>query len=420
MAKGRVGQDSVNALQPGERDQFLWDDKLPGFGVKVTPKGAKVYVFQYRMGGRGHKVKRFTIGAAGALKAAKARELAEGLYARVKQGEDVTASAREAKRVEADLQFKTFVERFAETTLKQRWPKSWKLTLGALRRHTYPDWQNKPLPEITGTDVVRLLKKLDHQPAAKRNLYTALSFLFNECVSDHVLKDSPLRGIRPPRQVAQRDRALSDDEIRWLWEALAEEAEPYQGLVQDLLLTGQRRNEVACLPWSELNRQRREWHLPAERAKNGFENIIPLTEAMVARFDKLAGGEKWPRSGLVRASSKKTALSGWSKLKRRLDASMAKAARAAKAEFHPWRLHDLRRTIATNMQRMGIQHEAVEHLLNHREKSRTGIAAVYQVHDYKPEKRRALERWERELGRIIAGEDAKIVPLRQRSSAKRA
>src|SRR5207253_6969660 len=99
MARGKVTQDGVNALKPGAKDQFLWDDKLPGFGLKVTPNGAKIYLFQYRLGGRGHATKRVTIGNAGAMKAARAREAAEDLYEKVRQGEDVAAQSRENKRV---------------------------------------------------------------------------------------------------------------------------------------------------------------------------------------------------------------------------------------------------------------------------------------------------------------------------------
>lgn len=415
MAVGKVTQDSVNALRPGAKDQFLWDDKLPGFGVKVTPKGARVYLYQYRIGGRGHPTKRVKIGDVGAMKAAKAREVAEAYYAKVRQGEDVAAQAREKKRIAVDLAFDAYLDGFADTTLKAKWPRSWQRTKARLEQHAGKHWGSKPLPNITADDVRRVLRNLDHQPAAKRNLFAALSFLFNQSVKDGVLASSPLKNIEPPRPVDERSRTLNDDELRWLWNALQEEVEPYRGFVQDLIFTGQRRGEVAELPWSELSRDRREWHLPASRAKNGCANIIPLTDKMVARLDALAGYEKWPRSGLVRASREGTPISTFSKLKLRLDARMAKAAKEADAKLEPWRLHDLRRTLATNLQRLGIRHEVVEHLLNHREKTRTGIARVYQLHDFRQEKLHALGRWEAELDRIVSGASAVVVPFERRA-----
>ncbi len=230
---------------------------------------------------------------------------------------------------------------------------------------------------------------------------------------------SPLESIDPPAPVEDRTRTLQDDELRWLWSVLASEGQPYRGIVELLLLLGQRRGEVAGLSWSELNRERREWHLPAARAKNGCANVIPLTDRIVGLLDKFAGCEvlsekKWPRSGLVFPSSAGTVPSGWSKLKRRLHAHMAKEAAKEGAELDPWRLHDLRRTVATQLQRLGIRYEVVEHLLNHREKARTGIAKVYQTHDFKDEKLAALQRWQSELERIVSGIEGVVVPFARR------
>lgn len=421
MATGKITADTVNALQSEEgRDHFLWDDKLPGFGVKVTPAGAKVYLLQYRIGGRGAPTRRYTIGREGAFRASSARKEAERLYGLVKQGRDVVAerqSVNEARRVAQELAFDAYVREFCDTTLKAEWPKSWKLAKGCLELHAIRHLGTKPLPDITASDVRQLLRRLDAQPAARRNLFTALSFLFNRSKRDGVITASPLDTVQPPAPVAERTRVLNDEELRWLWAAIQDEGAPYSDILEDLIYLGQRRGEVAGLPWSELNRDRREWHLAAKRAKNGCENIIPLTTRAIAKLDRLAGGEKWPRSGLVYPSRAGTPLSGWSKLKRRLAAKVAKAAKDAGAEVERWTLHDLRRTLATHLQRLGITHEAVEHLLNHREKSRTGIAKVYQTHGFGPEKRAALERWENELLRILDGGTATVIPFTVRESA---
>lgn len=415
MAVGRITGDTVKAAFPREKDWFLWDDKLPGFGLKVTPKGAKTFILQYRMGGRGHKTRRYTIGSAARWKAEQARTEARTLLSDVDRGTDIAAKAREGRRVAVELAFKDYVKSFCDTTLKAEWPKSWQEAKRTLELHAVAHLKEKPLPDVTAEDIRRLLKRLDDRPATKRNLFATLSYLFNKSIKDGVLASSPLKAIDPPSPVPDRDRTLTDDELCWLWKALESEAEPYRGIVEDLLLTGQRRNEVAALPWNELNRERREWHLPGNRAKNGCDNIIPLTDRMVARLDAIADGDKWPRSGLVRSSREGTVISGWSKMKRRLDAAMAKAAKKDGATVEPWKLHDLRRTVATNLQRLGIRHEAVEHLLNHREKARTGISKVYQTHDFKPEKLKALERWEAELDRIVSGAPAVVVPFERRA-----
>lgn len=415
MATGKITADTVNALQAGPRAHFLWDDKLPGFGVKVTPTGSKVYLFQYRLGGRGNKTKRVTLGKEGALRPASARREAERLYGLVKHGDDVAAERREQKRVRVDLAFAAFTRDFCDTTLKERWPKSWKQAKDCLELHAIKHWGDKPLTDITADDVARILRKLDGRPATRRNLFSALSYLFNESKRARVIKDSPVDGVQAPSPVPERTRVLNNEELGWLWAAIQQEPAPYGPIVELLLLLGQRRSEVGGLPWNELNRERREWHMPAARAKNGTDNVIPLTDRVVASLDRIAGGDKWPRSGLVFPSRAKTAPSGFSKLKRRLDERMGEAAAEAGATVAPWTLHDLRRTLATYMQRLGIQHEVVEHLLNHKEKARTGIAKVYQTHDYKPEKLAALERWELELERIRGGKSAVVIPFTRAS-----
>lgn len=411
MAKGRITADTVNALQPGAKDQFLWDDKLSGFGVKVTPAGGKVYVLQYRLGGRGHKTKRYTIGKEGPLRPLSARREAERLSALASQGRDPAGESREAKRAAVDLAFAPYVRDFCDTTLKAKWPKSWRQTKQCLELHAIRHWGDKPLPSITGHDVRQLLRRLDSQPATRRNLFAALSFLFNQSKLVGDIASSPLDTVQPPSAVAERTRVLSDEELKWLWEAIQTEAQPYRGIVEDLILLGQRRGEVAGLPWAELKRDRREWQLPAARAKNGCENVIPLSDRAIAKLDANAGNDKWPRSGLVYPSREGTAPSGFSKLKLRLDKKLAASAKASGADVPPWKLHDLRRTLATNMQRLGVGHEVIEHLLNHREKSRTGIAKAYQTHDFKPEKLAALLRWEAELDRILGGADGVILPF---------
>lgn len=412
MAVGRITGDTVKAAIAGVRDLFLWDDRLPGFGLKVTPTGTKVFILQYRMGGRGHKTRRFKIGTSARWKAEQARAEAKRLLSDVDRGIDIGAKVRDERRIAVDLAFKGYVTSFAQTTLKAEWPKSWQDAKRCLEIHAVPHLGEKPLPDVTTDDVRRLLKRLDSRPATRRNLFATLSYMFNKSVRDGLIAESPLKALDPPAPVAERSRALGDDELRWFWSALEQEARPYRDAVELLALLGQRRSEVGELPWSELSRERREWHLSAKRSKNGCENIIPLTDAMLARFDALAGGTKWPRSGLVFPSREGTPISGWSKFKRRLDLNIAKAAKEAGAELEPWKLHDLRRTVATHMQRLGIRHETIEHLLNHREKARTGIAKVYQTHDFKPEKLTALQRWEAELDRIVTGAEARVVRLR--------
>jgi integrase len=417
-----VTAEKLKELRPSERDSFLWDDKLAGFGVKITPAGSLVYVLQYRLGGRGSPTRRYTIGSKG-WKPHTAREEAERLLRLISQGVDIQAQAKEAvkadgeaKRIATELAFDSYVDRFAETNLKAHWPKSWKQTQGCLKLHAVSRWQDRALPSITKADIRKALAALDGKPATKRNLYSALSYLFAQAVKAEDLDSNPMEGLDPPPMVAARAHTLDRDELRWLWWSSFDLPDPYGTIYRQFILLGQRRGEIAGMDWRELNRGAGEWHIPPERAKNGTETLVPLPSSTVAVLDAIAGKDRWPRQGLVFPSSAGTPVSGFSKTKIKLDALMAARAQQEGGAVRSWRTHDLRRTLATNQQALGTPFEVVEHLLNHKEKSRTGIGAVYQTHAFKAEKRIAIERWEAELMRIVEGAETKILPFRVKAS----
>jgi integrase len=215
-------------------------------------------------------------------------------------------------------------------------------------------------------------------------------------------------------------------ELALVWEAAGNLGEPFAAFYRALIYTGQRREEVAALPWDELSRSDAEWRLPASRAKNGAAHIVPLAPQMIALFDGIAGGKKWPRKGLVFTTTGKTPISGFSRAKLRLDKEMAviEAKRAADAGEDPqevslWRVHDLRRTLATGMQRLNVRLEVTEAVLNHVSGSRAGIVGVYQRHDWKDEKRSALAAWARHVdlitGQVPASEN--VTELRPAAAA---
>lgn len=419
MVVGRVTAEIIKTLVPAASDLFLWDNKLAGFGVKLTPAGSLIYVLQYRIGGRGAPSRRYTIGGKG-WKPHTAREEAERLLRLISQGEDVQSKAKDAvkaadnaKQIATELAFDRYVDRFAESKLKTHWPKSWRQTQACLRLHAASRFGNKPLPSITKADVLKALTALDGKPATKRNLYSALSYLFGQAVKADDLVRNPMEGIDAPPMVAARGHTLDRDELRWLWLSTFDLPEPYGPIYRQFTLLGQRRSEIAGMDWRELNRSAGEWHIPGERAKNGTETVVPLPSSTITALDTIVGKDRWPRHGLVFPSSAGTPVSGFSKTKIKLDALMAAKAKNECGAVRPWRTHDLRRTLATNQQALGTPFEVVEHLLNHKEKSRTGIGAVYQTHAFKAEKRLAIERWESELMRIVDQAPATVLQFKR-------
>ena len=428
MATGKIAKRSVDGLVKTDRTEFLWDEELSGFGLRVTSNGAKSYVYQYRMGGREAVKKRHTIGQHGSpWTPDTARTEAKRLALLVGQGIDPADADRERRRQAVDLAFEPYAGLFVDGYLRSHW-KNWEQGRSLLGREAVPVLQRTPLPLIKRSDVVAVLDRLADRPAVARLMHATLRKLFKWAVSRGDIERSPIEEMEAPSGPAPRDRVLSDTELVVIWRASASLGYPYGPLYRLLIATGQRREEVAALEWSELDRASATWTLPADRAKNGKAHLVPLSGLAIGEIDGLAtmgGGAgtvevKWPRRGLVFTTTGETAVSGHSRGKARLDRDVARLlaeeAMLDGDEFYPmakWRVHDFRRTVATGLQRLGVRFEVTEAVLNHVSGSRGGVAGVYQRHDWKEEKRDAMDAWGRGVERILASQ-----PMVDRSNVK--
>lgn len=408
MAQGKITKRAVDAMRAGSRDAFLWDTDTRGFGCKITPAGKRVYILQYRMGGRGVATRRYTIGQHGPWTPAAAEDEAKRLLVLVGQGKDPADEKRDRLRLATDLSFNAVADRFEKLELPKRWPKSGGFVKDALRLHLRPKLGKRTLPSITGREIVALLDDLDGGPALRRNVYAVAHRLFRWSQGRGEIDRNPLEGVEAPKPVASRDRVLPDRELLLVWIASEELGATFGALVRLLLLTGQRRDEVAALEWTELDRDRAEWVLPAARAKNGREHLVPLSVQVVAELDALAGGEKWPRKGYVLTTDGgKSRVSGFSKAKRKLDEQIADLIEDDEAPVLPWRFHDLRRSVATGLQRLRIPSDWIEALQNRR---KVGVAGTYQRYAFADEKREALVTWGGHVAGIVAPK-SNVVPM---------
>ena len=450
MAKVAISKRTVDAAKPGVRDVFLWDERLTGFGLKVSPAGGRTYIFQYRMARRGEAERtaprRYTIGKHGALTPDQARKRAEELAALVATGTDpfeLEADQQAAKdhakqeaerqaRLEADLAF----DRYAPLWLadyehdKGRRPSSVRLAKGIVGNHLTPAFKSKPMPHIDRTDLQRVLDAIPpQQKAIRRAVYAYASVLFGWAMKRGDIPANPIEAMGKPEAPKARERVLADKELVKIWEASKADAifGPFYRL---LILTGQRRAEVSGMDWGELDKPAAIWTIPAERAKNGVAHIVPLSPAAIAELDAIAVARaaaeakkkaskddakadddgKWPKAGPVLTTNGKTAISGFSKAKLALDTAISKA--SSNVGLPDWRIHDIRRTVATGFQRLGVRFEVTEAVLNHVSGARGGVAGIYQRHDWKEEKRSALEVWARHIEQILKPADAdNVVPL---------
>ena len=205
---------------------------------------------------------------------------------------------------------------------------------------------------------------------------------------------------------------LKDNEVRLVWRAFEAVGEPFGSIGSLLLLTGARRAEVAGMKWDELDLAAKVWRIPKARTKNKRDHEIPLSDAAVRIIQALPRiGDA--RGGFLFSTTGKTAVSGFSRAKAAIDKTileLAKEQAEAQGEDHErveaaahWTFHDLRRTVATNLQRLGVKLEVTEAVLNHVSGSRAGIVGVYQRHEYSAEKRAALDAWARRLDAIVNG-----------------
>jgi integrase len=397
MATGKITKKSIDAVEAGSSSQFLWDTDLKGFGAKITPSGSISYVLQFRMGGRETIARRYTIGSHGSpWTPTTARSEAERLLLLVGQGIDPVEADKQRRREAIDLAFDNYARHFTRSCKGEGWRR---LVERVIRLHLEPVLRKKPLPSITRADIVSVLDQMpEEQVANRRNVFAVMRRLFRWAVSRGDLERSPMEGMETPPPVRPRDRWLSDKELRLIWHATPECHPCFGPIVRLLILTGQRREEVCGMHWQELDRAERLWTLPGQRTKNSEFNTIPLNQLAMIELDRLAGGEKWPRNGRVFATASGAGFAGYHKGKMKLDSAIEET---EGEPLPPWRLHDLRRTLATNFQRLGVRFEVTEAVLNHVSGSRAGVAGVYQRHDWKEEKRHALDDWNKHLDCVL-------------------
>ena len=402
MATGKITKKTVDELVASGRDAFLWDVARKGFGVKITPAGRRIYILQYRMGGRTTPTKRFKIGVHGAgwTPELAGRE-ADRLLHLIGQGTDPSEERRRKRYELSELTFDAVADKYESKGLIGLREGSRDFAKTILRVHLRPKLGKRSLPSIRGSDIVALLDDLPSESAAlRRNVYAIARRLFTWSKGRGIIDRNPLDGFEPPPPAMSRDRVLNDNELRIVWAASAELGPIFAAFVRLLLLTGQRRDEVGAIEWQELDRERAEWLLPAVRAKNGREHLIPLSKEVVALFDQLAGGKKWPRAGFILTTDGgKTRVKGFSGRKGKLDACiLALVAKEKAAPFPPWRFHDLRRSSATGMQKLRIPGDWIEAVQNRR---KAGVAGTYQRYTFLDEKREALSAWGTHVAAVL-------------------
>ncbi|MFT8243254.1 tyrosine-type recombinase/integrase [Roseomonas sp. BN140053] len=423
--RAKLSDKVVAALicPPGQKDAVYADSDLKGFCVRVTAQGSHIFFLRYKRDGLSQRVVLGTFGKE--LTTAQARKKAETLRGQVRDQRDPIAERKAARSAAVEAEAAARAAAASSTYTVEKLIAQWTTHHLAERSASYREatpkslrdalhsWRTAPAASLRQADAVQLLDevKAGRGPIAANRLRAVARACWGWAVKRGALEANPWEATPRPARETARERVLADAEVADLWKAAESLGHPWTPIVLTMLLTGQRRGEVAGMQWAELDLDAALWSLPGERTKNHRPHSLPLP-ATVLGFIRAVPH----RCGavLVFEGARQTAPSGFGKVKERLDAAMAEAAKRAKRPLRPWTLHDIRRTVATGLQRLGVRLEVTEAVLNHVSGSRAGIVGVYQRHGWDKEKVEALKAWEGHVLSLAQGatELSKVVPIR--------
>jgi integrase len=371
MARRLLTTRAVEAAQPKRnaagvlvRNEIA-DGLAAGLYLSVEPTGTKSWVQRYR--DAEGKSKRRKLGDVGAMSLLAARSVVAAVQDRREREPDAVPAVRIVTSTDDRIepQAAQFMERYAYRKMRKSTAETAERIFNRL---ILPVWRGRSVQEIKRRDVITLVEQI----ASERGGYMAnrtlghLSKFFNWLCSRDVIQVSPVSGVERPHVEEVRQRTLSDAELRALWLACEGDGS-FGDALKVLMLTGARRNEVSQMKWDEIGGSK--WTLPKERSKNAREHVTTLSAQVRAIIE---AQPRFVGCSYVFSADGRRPITGWAKAKTRLSAK-AEIAEAS------WRLHDLRRTCASGMQRLGVRTEAIERALNHRSGIFRGLVGVYQT-----------------------------------------
>lgn len=412
----RLTTPFINNVPTPEKRLEIFDTHLVGLALRVTENGNKSFVYRYRFG---DKVKRYTIGKYPAVSLAKAREEAKNLSYKVSQGIDPQAEKQERKKPKKEpLTFKELADKYSKRHLPE------------LKQSTRTEYQRVidvelnpvigelPVKEIKRKQIIDLLDAIALErgtPVLSNRVRATLSSIFTFGIDKALFEDigievNPVLAVKKIKKrkngekvERKRKRTYSPDELKEIWTAFSIQDEPVRSLFMILLLCGQRLGETRRCKWEHINLKNGFWTIPAGETKAKRENIVPLSKQaleIIQTLKKSAGNSEYvfqsnrienePVKWLQKASDRVKDITG----------------------IDDFRIHDLRRTAATNMAELGTDRTVLGKVLNHKELAGDDqVTAIYDRHDYLEQKRAALQKWANYLERILKDEPINILKL---------
>jgi len=417
MARKALSDRTLKSLKAAAENKHYdrWDSIVPSLGVRVSDTGRKTFVLVARYPGSKNPTRR-ALGVYGAITLEGARKKARDWLELIRRGVDPAIEQERQRAAELRKQENTFAA-VAEDFIKAKLASERKGEEVArdIRRVFLPAWGKRPITDITPLEVRNLIKGF--VDAGKlyqaHNLLGYARRLWNWAIGQHAygIETSPCDRLKPKDIIGekqQRTRILSDVELRATWRAGEGLGYPYGPLFRLLILTGQRKSEVAEARWSEFDLEKKLWVIPAERMKADAAHVVPLSDDAVAILKSLPTFNSGDH--LFSTTFGKSPVNGFSKGKIRLDEKMLEILREddRKAKLPDFVIHDLRRTVRTGLSAIPNISDLVRELvIGH---TKPGLHKVYDQHAYIDEKREALELWAARLRGVV---NSNVSPLRR-------
>jgi integrase len=386
-----------------------YDAAVPGLAIRVMPSGHFSFVLVARYPGSSNPTRR-ALGRYGALTLEQARAKARSWLDLIHRGID-PEHKEEAARQEALRRQKNSFAAVAEEFVKRHVSKTRKAAIveRELRSEFIARWGARPITDITQHDVVAVIDEVVDRgaPYQAHNLLGHVRTLFNWAIARGIygLERSPCDRLKPAAVIGKklaRTRVLNDDELRAYWRATETLEYPYGPLFRLLLLTGQRKSEVAEARWSEIDTAKKLWTIPPSRMKSDAAHAIPLTPAAIEVLSSLPRFDRG--NHLFSTTFGQKAVNGFSRAKERLDSAM----RAELGSLDGFVIHDVRRTVRTHLSALPVPELVRELVIAH---TKPGLHRVYDQHSYLDEKRDALEKWAARLRTILEPAPDNVVPI---------
>ncbi len=417
MPRKALTDRSLKAIKPAPKGKHIdhWDAIVPGMGVRVSDTGRKTFVLVMRFPGSRNPTRR-ALGEYGAVTLDDARRKARDWLELIRKGIDPVVQQERERAAELRKQENSFAA-VAEDFIRDKLATERKGEEVArdIRRVFIPAWGRRPITDVSALEVRNLIKgfKDDGKLYQAHNLLGYVRRLFNWAIDQQVygIESSPCERLKPKAIIGERalrTRVLNDAELKAAWKAAGSLGYPYGPLFQMLMLTGQRKSEVAEARWSEFDLQNRLWTIPAGRMKADAVHIVPISDDVLALLQSLPRFRKG--DFLFSTTYGAKPVNGLSKAKERLDARMTDALGAKPKEFV---LHDIRRTVRTGLSAIPTISDLVRELvIGH---TKPGLHKVYDQYAYLDEKRHALDAWAARLRSIAEPPPSNVVQFEARA-----